>query len=53
MYLQAAWSMVERAAALYDQGAACGAEAKTAKLPAARAGHDAAWHPLTGRFPDK
>jgi acyl-CoA dehydrogenase len=43
MYLESAWLMVEKAARLYDSGAACGAEANSAKFLAARACHDAAW----------
>ena len=43
MYLQSAWLMVEKAAALYDQGLNCGAEANSAKFLSARACHDAAW----------
>jgi acyl-CoA dehydrogenase len=40
--LQAAGLMVERAAALYDAGRPCGAEANSAKLLGARAGYQAA-----------
>ena len=43
MYLESAWLMTMRAAQLYDDGLPCGAEANSAKLIAARAGHDAAW----------
>ena len=43
MYLESAWLMVMHAARLYDQGRPCGAEANSAKLLGARAGHDAAW----------
>ncbi|KQX19634.1 MULTISPECIES: acyl-CoA dehydrogenase family protein [unclassified Sphingomonas] len=43
MYLEAAWQTALRAAALYDRGLPCGAEANTAKFLGARAGHDAAW----------
>jgi acyl-CoA dehydrogenase len=43
MYLEAAWLMAMRAAELYDTGRPCGAEANSAKLLGARAGHDAAW----------
>jgi acyl-CoA dehydrogenase len=39
--LEAAWLMTMRAAALYDAGAPCGAEANAAKLLGARAGHKA------------
>jgi acyl-CoA dehydrogenase len=46
MYLEAAWLMVMRAAGLYDQGLACGAEANSAKFLGARAGHDAAWQAI-------
>jgi acyl-CoA dehydrogenase len=41
MNLEAAWLMVMRAAALYDAGAECGAEANTAKYLAAEAAHAA------------
>jgi acyl-CoA dehydrogenase len=41
MNLQAAWLMVMRAAGLYDAGAACGAEANSAKFLAAEAAHAA------------
>jgi len=40
--LQAAWLLALRAAALYDAGKPCGAEANAAKLLGARAGHQAA-----------
>jgi acyl-CoA dehydrogenase len=43
MYLESAWLMVRKAAALYDSGQPCGAEANAAKFLAARACHDAAW----------
>ena len=43
MYLESAWLMTMRAAQLYDEGCPCGAEANSAKLLGARAGHDAAW----------
>lgn len=46
MYLESAWLMVMRAAALYDSGAACGAEANSAKFLGARAGHDACWQAI-------
>jgi acyl-CoA dehydrogenase len=46
MYLESAWRMTLRAAALYDQGAPCGAEANAAKFLGARAGHDAAWQAI-------
>jgi acyl-CoA dehydrogenase len=46
MYLEAAWRMTLRAAALYDRGAPCGAEANAAKFLGARAGHDAAWQAI-------
>ncbi|WP_309645567.1 acyl-CoA dehydrogenase family protein [Phenylobacterium sp.] len=41
MYLESAWLMAMRAAALYDAGKPCGAEANSAKFLGARAGHDA------------
>lgn len=41
MYLEAAWLMAMRAAALYDSGQRCGAEANSAKFLGARAGYDA------------
>jgi acyl-CoA dehydrogenase len=46
MYLEAAWQIALRAAALYDRGLPCGAEANTAKFLGARAGHDAAWQAI-------
>lgn len=47
MELAAAWLMVLRAAALYDAGKPCGAEANAAKFLGARAGHDACWRSIT------
>jgi acyl-CoA dehydrogenase len=41
MYLESAWLMTMRAAALYDAGTPCGAEANSAKFLGARAGYDA------------
>jgi acyl-CoA dehydrogenase len=41
MYLESAWLMALRAAALYDAGKPCGAEANSAKFLGARAGYDA------------
>ncbi len=41
MYLESAYLMAARAAALYDSGKPCGAEANAAKFLGARAGHDA------------
>jgi acyl-CoA dehydrogenase len=41
MALEAAWTMVQRGAWLYDQHQPCGAEANTAKFLGARAGYDA------------
>jgi acyl-CoA dehydrogenase len=41
MYLEAAHLMAMKAAALYDAGLPCGAEANSAKFLGARAGHDA------------
>lgn len=41
MYLESAWLMAMRAAALYDSGQPCGAEANTTKFLGARAGYDA------------
>jgi acyl-CoA dehydrogenase len=41
MYLESAYLMAERAAALYDGGMPCGAEANAAKFLGARAGYDA------------
>jgi acyl-CoA dehydrogenase len=41
MYLESAWLMAMRAAALYDGGKPCGAEANSAKFLGARAGYDA------------
>ncbi|MEQ8743643.1 acyl-CoA dehydrogenase family protein [Parasphingorhabdus sp.] len=46
MYLESAWLMVMRAAALYDSGSPCGAEANSAKFLGARAGHDACWQAI-------
>lgn len=46
MYLEAAWLMVLHAAALYDAGAPCGAEANSAKFLGARAGHEACWQAI-------
>ena len=45
-YLESAWLMAMRAAALYDSGQPCGAEANAAKSLGARAGHDAAWQAI-------
>ena len=42
MYLESAWLMAMRAAALYDAGKPCGAEANSAKFLGGRAGYDAA-----------
>ena len=41
MALEAAWTMVQKGAWLYDQGLPCGAEANSAKFLGARAGYDA------------
>ena len=41
MYLESAWLMAMHAAALYDAGKPCGAEANSAKFLGARAGYDA------------
>ena len=41
MYLESAYLMAMRAAALYDSGQPCGAEANSAKFLGARAGYDA------------
>lgn len=41
MYLESAYNMAMKAAWLYDNGDACGAEANTAKFLGARAGYDA------------
>ncbi len=41
MELEAAWLMAMKAAALYDAGKPCGAEANGAKFLGARAGYDA------------
>ena len=41
MYLESAYLMAMRAAALYDAKQPCGAEANSAKLLGARAGYDA------------
>ena len=46
MYLESAWLMTMKAAELYDQGLACGAEANSAKFLGARAGHDACWQSI-------
>ena len=46
MYLESAWLMATRAAALYDAGLPCGAEANSAKFLGARAGHDACWQSI-------
>jgi len=46
MYLEAAWEMTLKAAALYDQGLPCGAEANAAKFLGARAGHDSCWQAI-------
>jgi acyl-CoA dehydrogenase len=46
MYLESAWLMVMKGAALYDAGRACGAEANSAKFLAARASHDACWQAI-------
>lgn len=46
MYLESAWLMAMRAAALYDAGLPCGAEANSAKFLGARAGHDACWQAI-------
>ena len=46
MYLESAWRMALRGAALYDAGEPCGAEANAAKFLGARAGHDAAWQAI-------
>ena len=46
MYLESAWLMAMRAAALYDAGQPCGAEANSAKFLGARAGHDACWQAI-------
>ncbi|TWC07258.1 acyl-CoA dehydrogenase-like protein [Bradyrhizobium macuxiense] len=46
MYLESAWLMAMRAAWLYDSNKPCGAEANSAKLLGARAGHDAAWQAI-------
>jgi len=46
MYLEAAWQMALRAAALYDSGQPCGAEANAAKFLGARAGQEAAWQSM-------
>jgi acyl-CoA dehydrogenase len=46
MYLESAWLMAMRAAALYDAGQPCGAEANCAKFLGARAGHDACWQAI-------
>ena len=46
MYLEAAWLMAVKAGELYDRGLPCGAEANSAKLLGARAGHDAAWQAI-------
>ena len=41
MYLESAYTMAMKAAWLYDNGLACGAEANAAKFLGARAGYDA------------
>ena len=46
MYLESAWLMVMKGAALYDAGRPCGAEANSAKFLAARASHDACWQAI-------
>ena len=46
MYLESAWMMAMRAAALYDAGKPCGAEANSAKFLGGRAGHDACWQAI-------
>jgi acyl-CoA dehydrogenase len=46
MYLESAWLMVMQAAARYDAGLPCGAEANAAKFLGARAGHDAVWQAI-------
>lgn len=46
MYLQSAWLIAMQAAALYDAGQPCGAEANAAKFLGARAGHDACWQSI-------
>ena len=46
MYLESAYLMAMRAAALYDAGRPCGAEANSAKYLGARAGHDACWQAI-------
>lgn len=46
MYLESAWLMAMRAAALYDAGMPCGAEANSAKFLGARAGHDSCWQSI-------
>ncbi len=43
MYLESAYNMAMKAAWLYDNGKACGAEANAAKFLGARAGYDAAF----------
>jgi acyl-CoA dehydrogenase len=47
MALESAWLMAMKAAALYDAGRPCGAEANSAKFLGGRAGHDAAWTAMT------
>lgn len=46
MYLESAWLTALHAAALYDDGKPCGAEANAAKFLGARAGHDACWQAI-------
>jgi acyl-CoA dehydrogenase len=46
MYLESAWLMAMRAAALYDASEPCGVEANSAKFLGARAGHDACWQAI-------
>src|SRR5580698_5506159 len=46
MYLESAWLMVMKGAALCDAGRPCGAEANSAKFLAARASHDACWQAI-------
>ena len=46
MYLESAWLMVMKAAALYDGGRPCGAEANAAKFLGARAGHESCWQAI-------
>jgi acyl-CoA dehydrogenase len=46
MYLESAWRMALRGAALYDAKQPCGAEANAAKFLGARSGHEAAWQAI-------